>query len=127
MSHHDESTYEASAHTLNKPPASSSPIAYQNSQSSLSLVLTHNIIFFFLNDTAPPEFYTLPLPAALPIWPPQRGPQPPGRARRPRHRRSRTSLQEDQPGQVVVLAARRDHLGRGQLDGRSARIAVVQG
>src|SRR6202165_2390507 len=23
--------------------------------------------FFFLNDTAPPEFYTLPLPAALPI------------------------------------------------------------
>src|SRR2546430_8652782 len=24
--------------------------------------------FFFLNDTAPPEIYPLPLPAALPIW-----------------------------------------------------------
>src|SRR5256885_12661198 len=25
------------------------------------------LIFFFFNDTAPPEIYTLPLPAALPI------------------------------------------------------------
>src|SRR5256885_8533301 len=26
------------------------------------------VFFFFFNDTAPPDFYTLPLHAALPIW-----------------------------------------------------------
>src|SRR5260221_11960992 len=29
------------------------------------------LFFFFFNDTAPPEFYPLSLPAALPIYPPR--------------------------------------------------------
>src|SRR5205823_15116569 len=29
---------------------------------------THSLSFFFFNDTAPPEFYTLSLHDALPIW-----------------------------------------------------------
>src|SRR6267142_6932015 len=33
------------------------------------------IIFFFFNDTATTEIYTLSLHDALPIWPPRRGPR----------------------------------------------------
>src|SRR3982751_3403140 len=34
----------------------------------LIIVLEHGRVFFFFNDTAPPEIYTLSLPDALPIW-----------------------------------------------------------
>src|SRR5256885_9673506 len=32
------------------------------------MLITSRILFFFLNDPAPTEFYTLPLHDALPIW-----------------------------------------------------------
>src|SRR5256886_14937274 len=66
--------------------------------------------FFFLNDTAPPEIYPLPLHDALPIWR-RRRPHPPlgqGPPRRPSpHRRG----------------LRRQPRGRGPRDtaGRAAR------
>src|SRR2546430_12988852 len=34
---------------------------------SINTLITLSVIFFFLNDTAPPEISPLPLPAALPI------------------------------------------------------------
>src|SRR5256885_825116 len=56
-------------------------------QISISSLQTHNVnrCFFFFNDTATPEIYTLPLHAALPIY--ARRAAPPGRTTPPRRPR----------------------------------------
>src|SRR2546427_8573556 len=59
--------------------------------SSCIVVLSHVVFFFFFNDTATTEIYTLSLHDALPISAPLRPPQPPGGepARRRGHGRLR--------------------------------------
>src|SRR3712207_8205262 len=77
-------------------------------------------LFFFFNDTATTEIYTLSLPDALPIYPPhpgrhlehghlfhevrrlRRGRQPLRRARQRQHRRSEEHTSELQSRQYLV-------------------------
>src|SRR5258708_8620814 len=59
----------------------------------LILLLSLFSFFFFFNDTATPEIYTLSLHDALPICPPRRGPTRRGRnIRRRARRRPRSSV-----------------------------------
>src|SRR3954462_10051686 len=57
------------------PPSRPPPLPYAVGRPRFTLD-----VFFFLNDPAPPEIYPLPLPDALPIFPPRRraaAPRPP--------------------------------------------------
>src|SRR2546430_10771352 len=91
------------------------------------LVSSHLSIFFFFffNDTATTEIYTLSLHDALPIYPP--GPGLPGRRRRgggrrpPDSRRSRTPPPGG-PARGSSLPRRRRHSGSCGRDRKSTRL-----
>src|SRR5574340_1101996 len=97
------------------------------------VLLMFAVFFFFFNDTATTEIYTLSLHDALPIWPaaaravpativarrrrscPRRNPGPPsscGTDRTTRHRTSDLSeLQAQREPHCVLLGGKRDHPG----------------
>src|SRR2546430_16385187 len=93
----------------------------------IAMMLRINSFFFFLNDTAPPEIYPLPLHAAFPIW----GPEP--AEQEPRHAADASPAEECQPERadhaeldpllgeprgdgVDQLAIQEQHLEQGDRD-----------
>src|SRR2546429_6385841 len=82
------------------------------------------VLFFFYNDTAPPEISPLPLHAALPIWDVRRKPRPAWR-RAPGLRHLADRLQRPRPDHRQRTA--RPAEGGGAAAGRKASAAAEAG